>query len=110
MTQLVLNRRQNYRNVQLAADTRAEQVGYLLPGGERRFVAWLGFIERREARCLRGARPVRLVEISRVGYFDGVSVQWENLPASTYVHGCLTEKGAYALYDATVVMVGEPEA
>ena len=63
---LVLNRRLNYRNV-LLTDRRGGQVGYLLRNGERRFVPWLGFIDRGATRALDDASPVRLTDITRVG-------------------------------------------
>ena len=66
MPQLVLNRRLNYRNVVLT-DCPGGEIGYLLRNGERRFVPWLGFIERAAARRLDGARPVRLADIHAGG-------------------------------------------
>ncbi len=105
MVDLVLNRRQNYANVRLAEGVR-ESVGYELPSGERRFALWLGFIERSRARRLPGARPVRLADITRIGIDTAHGVEWEDLPPGRYVHGCLTHQGAYAVYDATVCLVG----
>ena len=82
MVSLVLNRRLNYRNIQLTSDTKNQHVGYDAGDGEAKYVRWLGFIERREARRLAGARPVRLVCISRVGFSD--------VAPGEAVHGCLT--------------------
>jgi len=110
MIGLVLNRQQNKRNIQLTDETRSETVGYLLPDGERRFVRWLGFINREHARTLPGARPVRLVDISRIGEEGAVSVSWSDLPADRYVHGCLTPEGAYAVYEASVATVPAPQS
>ncbi len=108
MNQLALNRRQNAANILLDATTINETVGYLLPDGEWRFARWLGFIERGEARALAGAQPVRLVEITRIGRTDGVSTKWQEVPAGEYVHGCLVEQGAFAVFDAVICRVGEP--
>ena len=106
MVDLVLNRRLNTRNILLAQGTRSEHVGYLLADGGRRIVPWLGFIERAKARAMRGARPVRLVDITRIGTVNGHGPEWEDLSADSYVHGCLTEWGAYAVYEANVCLVG----
>ena len=106
MVDLVLNRRLNTRNILLAQGTRGEHVGYLLPDGGRRFVQWLGFIERAKARAMKAARPVRLVDITRVGTANGHAPEWQDLSGDSYVHGCLTEWGAYAVYEANVCLVG----
>ena len=79
MPELVLNRRRNYRNVLLTYRPGGE-VGYLLPDGERRFVRWLGFIERAAARELKGARPVRLTDITRVGVAGWPAPEWREVP------------------------------
>ena len=110
MVGLVLNRRLNYRNILLAQGTRGEQVGYLLGNGGRRFVPWLGFIERTEARAMNEGRPVRLVDITRVGRTNGITQDWQDLPADCFVHGCLTPKGAYAVYEENVCVVGTRQA
>lgn len=107
MPELVLNRRLNYRNV-LLTDRPVGHVGYLLPDGERRFVRWLGFIERAAARELKGARPVRLADITRVGVAGWPASEWRDVPPGKCVHGCLTDQGAFAVYDAVVALVGPP--
>ena len=91
MVDLVLNRRLNTRNILLAQGTRGEHVGYLLPSGGRRFVQWLGFIERSKARAMKSARPVRLVDITRIGTANGHVPEWQDLPSDAFVHGCLTD-------------------
>ena len=106
MDDLVLNRRLNTRNILLAQGTRGEHVGYLLPNGGRRFVQWLGFIERSKARAMKAARPVRLVEITRIGTSNGHAPEWQDLSPDAFVHGCLTEWGAYAVYEENVCLVG----
>lgn len=106
MVDLVLNRRLNYRNILLAQGTRGEDVGYLLANGSRRFVPWLGFIERTEARAMEEGRPVRLADITRVGRADGHPPEWRDLPEGSFVHGCLTPRGAYAVYEENVCVVG----
>ena len=109
MTDLVLNRQQNHANIQLTDDGSKESVGYLRPNGEWRFVPWLGFIDRAAARDLDGTLPVRLVNISRVGHGDSMTGKWKDVPEGTYVHGCLTARGVYAVYETSVVLVGAPE-
>ena len=106
MPQLVLNRRINYRNV-LLTDRRGGEVGYVLPNGERRVVPWLGFIERAAARTLDDARPVRLSDITRVGVAGWPAPEWREVPAGECVHGCLTSRGAFAIYDAVVALVAD---
>ena len=104
MPQLVLNRRLNYRNI-LLTDRPGGEVGYLLRDGERRFVPWLGFLERGEARALEGAKPVRLADITRVGVAGWPAPQWRDVAPGECVHGCLTSRGAFAIYDAVVALV-----
>ena len=106
MVDLVLNRRLNYHNILLAQESRGEDVGYLLANGSRRFVPWLGFIERAEARAMKGARPVRLADITRTGRANRHPPDWQDLPADSFVHGCLTPRGAYAVYEENVCVVG----
>ena len=108
MTDLVLNRRQNHANITLTDEACKETVGYLRPDGGWRFVPWLGFIDRAAARDLDGALPVRLVNISRVGHGNSMTGQWKDVPEGTYVHGCLTVRGVYAVYETSVVLVGAP--
>lgn len=107
MPQLVLNRRFNYRNV-LLTDRPGGQVGYLLRDGGRRFVPWLGFIDRATARALEDARPVRLTDITRVGVAGWPAPEWREVPPDECVHGCLTSRGAFAIYDAVVALVETP--
>ena len=108
MRGLVLNRQLNHRNIRLDEDTQGESVGYLLADGERRFVRWLGFISREHSRSLPRAKPVRLVDISRYGHECALNVSWSDVPRDRYVYGCLTEEGAYAVYEASVVIVPAP--
>ena len=107
MPTLALSRRQNARH-HLLGDEPGPHVAYLLPGGERRFVPWLGFIEHAEARALPRARPVRLTDITRIRIGDPPTARWRQVPQGHYVHGCLTDEGLYAVYDATVAVVPEP--
>ena len=107
MVDLILNRRLNTRNILLAQGTRGEHVGYLLPNGGRRFVQWLGFVERSKARSMKAARPVRLVDITGIGTANGHAPEWQDLPEDSFVHGCLTEWRAYAVYEENVCLVGD---
>ena len=84
MVDLILNRRLNTRNILLVQGTRGEHVGYLLPNGGSRFVPWLGFLERAKARAMKAARPVRLVDITRVGRANGHAPEWQDLPADSF--------------------------
>ena len=104
MLRLLLDRRQNYRS-DLLTELPEGTVAYLLPNGERRVVAWLGFIERTAARQLAGARPVRLSDITWIGEGDALSPKWREVEPGRYVHGCLTDRGAYAVYGAVVAVV-----
>ena len=108
MPTLALSRRQNARH-HLLVDEPGPHVAYLLPGGERRFVPWLGFIERAEARALPHARPVRLADITRIGIGDPPTARRREVSQGHYVHGCLTDEGVYAVYDATVAVVPGPK-
>lgn len=108
-TGLIANKKQNAANRRLNDSASTEKVGYLRSDGEATFVPWLGFIERRAAKQLDGARAVRLLQITRVGHEGRITDEWSNIPAGHCVHGCLTIDGAYALYDAVVALVDTPE-
>lgn len=45
MVSLVLNRRLNYRNIQLTSDTKNQHVGYDAGDGEAKYVRWLLFVQ-----------------------------------------------------------------
>ena len=109
MPKLVLNWRHHYGDRVLSDGQADEVVGYLARGGNRRYVRWLGFIDRTEARGLEGARPVRLADITRVGVDEWPSPAWHDVPTGMSVHGCLTSEGAYAVYDTAVALVGKPK-
>ena len=106
MTKLALLRRLNYRRIPLTDDATGESVGVLQPNGEVRIVRWMGFIERCEARCASGTKPVRLADIAAVGRAEGPNRGWRSLKPDEFVHGCLTAEGAWAVYDADVAIVG----
>ena len=108
MPKFALSRRQNARH-HVLIDESGPHVAYLLPGGEQRFVPWLGFIERAEARALPRAKPVRLADITRIGVGDPPTARWREVSQGYYVHGCLTDEGVYAVYDATVAVVSGPK-
>ena len=52
---------------------------------------WLRFVEK---EGLAADDPVRLVDITRVGRANGHPPDWQDLPADSFVHGCLTQWGA----------------
>lgn len=105
MTRLVLNRRFNMNNIRLADDGANTTVGYLRRDGSCQYVPWLGFIDRFSAKELKGAQPVRIADISRTGYDDGLCIQWQDLAANQYVYGCLVANGVYGVYAQEVVFV-----
>lgn len=105
MVNLLLNRKFNYCNILLTDGKSRENVGYRRPDGSHRYVRWLGFISRHDARELPGARSVRLVDISRIGVQGAIHIIWQDVNPDHYVHGCLTADGAYAVYDQEVVIV-----
>ena len=55
---------------------------------------------------MKAARPVRLVDITRIGTANGHATEWQDLAADSFVHGCLTEWGAYAVCEENVCLVG----
>ena len=79
-------------------ETKGQDIGYLLPNGERRPECF-----DRLGRCI-------LVDISRIGQESALSVSWIDLPDDRYVHGCLTPDGAYAVFEASVATVAAPES
>lgn len=105
MVTLVLNRKFNYCNILLTDGQSGQNIGYLQRDGSHRYVRWLGFINRHDARELVGAKPVRLVDISRIGVQGPIHISWQDLDPDHYVHGCLVEDGAYAVYEQEVVIV-----
>ena len=54
-------------------------------------------------------RPVRLSDITWIGEGDALSPQWREVPTGRYVHGCLTDRGAYAVYGTVVAVVEGPK-
>ncbi len=99
---LVLCRMLNHRQIELRADTRGQLVGVRRTNGEYRYVPWLGFVDRAEAPAY--GRPVKLA-IARVGRSDGFHTEWHDVPDGTYVQGCLTEAGAFAVTGPDVRIV-----
>ena len=96
---LILARYLNQRLIKLSGDTKGEAVGVLRRSGEYRYVRWLGFINRDEAKS--HGKPVKL-EISRIGMASDVGVVWEDVPKGKHVQGCLTRDGAYAVVEPHV--------
>ena len=99
---LVLGRWLNKRFVELRPDSKGETVGILTRSGEYRYVRWLGFVHREQAKLL--GRPVKL-QISRIGRTGDSAATWENVPPDRHVQGCLTEAGAYAVVEDSVRIV-----
>lgn len=110
MTTLALYRRFNYRNIRLTHRTRGHEVGYYTRSGQIRFVPWLGFIDRNEARSLRGGSPVRLADISRIAWEGQLGTQWRHIKEDECVQGCLTRSGAYAVLDIRISLVPAKQA
>lgn len=109
MSRLLLHRRQSARNYLLTARL-GDLVAYLLPDGERHCLSWLEFIEHAEVREFKGARPVRLTDITRIGEWDDwFAPQWREVPPGCYIHGFLADKGAYAVYDTAAAVVDRPK-
>ena len=65
--------------------------------------------EAASAFLLPRAGPVRLAGITRIGAGDPPTARWREVSQGHYVHGCLTDEGVYAVYDAAVAMVPEPK-
>ena len=55
---------------------------------------------------MKAARPVRLMDITRIGTSNGHAPEWQDLPADSFVRGCVTECGAYSVYEENVCLVG----
>lgn len=102
---LLLNLKINYRNLLLSDETKGESVGYRCADGEVRHVPWLGFIDRCAAKTLPNARPVRLVNVSRVGRMVHGSPQWIDILPGCFVHGCLVSSGVFAVYDKDIALI-----
>ena len=102
MNNLYLNQRLNYRNIQLSDASVRQSVGYLTKKGDVRFTVWLGFISRQAAKSIQGARPVRIVNMTRFGEDTAHGPDSIDLNSRVHVHGCLTAKGIYAVVDVSV--------
>ena len=103
MQDLVLLRKFNHRNIELAHDTRGESVGVLTKDGTYRYVPWLGFIERRHAKVI-GGKPVKL-EIARIGRTDGWQTAWQDVDDGMHIQGCLVARGVYAVIEQGVRLI-----
>ena len=86
-----LRRKQNYRNIVLADDTRHETVGALLRSGLTRDVIWRGFVDVRSAK----GRPVKLKIHSYQTKDHG---SWILLKENEFIQGCLVVgEGVYGI-------------
>lgn len=63
------------------------------PDQEVMFVCWMGFINRSEARCAPGTKPMDLADIAAVGRAEASSRAQRNFKPDKFVHGCLAAKG-----------------
>jgi len=79
-----------------------EHVGVRLRSGRYRYLRWLGFVGKQEARKL--GRPVKL-EIHRIGDASSPAVSRVDVPAGQHVQGCLTKRGGYAMLESSVRVV-----
>ena len=102
MSDLVLCRRLNHRNIELHDGTTGETVGVLKRDGSYTYVPWLGFIERSKAKSC--GKPVKLL-IARVGRKDSWNTIWEDIAEGRHVQGCITSNGAFAVIDHGVKIV-----
>lgn len=96
---LILCRKLNHRNIELHHTSSGESVGVRRRNGEYRYVAWLGFLDRGEAR--ERGQPVKLL-VTRVGRSTSHGTVWRDLATGQHVQGCLTRQGAYAVIDTDV--------
>ena len=96
---LILSRKLNHRNIELHHTSRGESVGVRRRNGEYRYVPWLGFLDRCDARD-RG-RSVKLL-VARVGRSTQHGTVWRDLEPGQHVQGCLTRQGAFAVVDTDV--------
>ncbi len=98
---------QNFRNVELFSTTRGVEVGVYQSSGGVRFFAWLGFIDRDDAKALQdldGAIPVKL-DAWRYSNLEANGPEWIELKPGEFVQGCLTCHGAYAVTTRQVRIV-----
>ena len=89
---MILRRMQNYRAIELAAQTRGEVVGVLRRDGSLGCRSWCGFIDVRRARRLSGAVPVKLAIVA-YAFSDGPGRSWVAVPDARFLQGCLTADG-----------------
>jgi hypothetical protein len=99
---LTLAWRLNYRLVELTDTPTGETVGVLTRSADYRYVRWLGFVSREDAKV--SGRPVKL-QIHRIGQAHGLSTIWEDVPPGMHVQGCLTAGGVYAVVEDRVRLV-----
>ena len=95
-------RRLNNRLIEFHGLSRGETVGVLRRYGNYESRAWLGFVDRKQARRL--GKPVKL-QIARVGYHADVHIDWRDVASGRHVQGCLTPAGVYAVADWGVRVV-----
>ena len=89
-------RKQNHRNIELHCPNEdGHTVGVLLRDGKLKYYRWCGFMSRQQAKDSRGI-SIKL-SIYRVDDYY--------LSAGEYVHGCLTDQGAFALIDSSVAIL-----
>jgi len=89
-------RKRNHKVIELLTPNDAgEVIGVLVREGTYKYFRWCGFMERSEAK-LTGGKSVKL-SVSRIDDY--------HLQPGEHVHGCLTDKGAYAIIDSTVAIL-----
>jgi len=99
---IVLARRLNKRLIELHPNTKGQSIGVLRRDGTYQYFAWLGFVDRAQARKI--GQPIKL-EVSRVGQQCASYIAWRDVSRGRHVQGCLTKTGVYAVADWGVRLV-----
>lgn len=95
---VALRRRHNARNIVLELGTRGESVGVRRRGGGFAYYPFGGFIERRIARVVPGARSARL-EVVAIGVGSDWALEWQDVPEGRFVLGCVYDGRAYGVLE-----------
>lgn len=102
----VLRFAHNYRQIHLSDDESADfGVRLLKRNGETPYYPWRGFIERKVAQRIPGAKPVKLDVASYKLSDEWIAGEWISLETDQAIQGCLVNGVVFAVMEKGVPKV-----
>ncbi len=93
--------KRNYRQIRLDEFTTGETVGVRLRNGELRYLQWLGFISRDNARVLSSHQKAQPVLLDLYSYQPGDDPMAPRVvvDAGSYIQGCKVDADVYVVLE-----------